>query len=130
VNSTLPTVVVADDNAAMVDAVAATLGDEFDVVETVGDGLNLIESVEHRCPDVIVVDISMPGISGIEAVRRLKQAGCTAAIVVLTVHEDPEFIDEAREAGAGAYVVKNRMTRDLAPGIRGALAGNPFTSAS
>jgi DNA-binding NarL/FixJ family response regulator len=75
-----------------------------------------------------VVDVSMPGMSGTEAVRRLSEAECTAAIVMLTVLEEPDVVAEAQSAGATGFVAKKRMGQDLIPAIREALAGRRFVS--
>ena len=118
----LATVLIADDHAVMADAVRSTVSGIYDVVAMVADGLALVEAAVRLCPDVLIVDIGMPGISGIEAVRRLRSAGCDSAIVILTVHEDPEVRADAIQAGADAYIVKNRMVTELAPAIAASVA--------
>jgi DNA-binding NarL/FixJ family response regulator len=121
-------IVLAEDQPAMLAQIAALLGGTYDIVGTVGDGLSLLESAARLEPDVIVSDISMPGIDGFGAARSLKRAGCRSRLVFLTVHEDPDFAREALALGAAAYVVKPRMASDLLTAIQEALAGHTFVS--
>jgi DNA-binding NarL/FixJ family response regulator len=112
----------------MLKKVSELLESEFDVVGSVGDGQSLLDSVFELHPDVVVVDISMPILSGIEAARRLRGLGSEVKIVFLTVHADPELVREAFEAGGLAYVVKFSLASDLLPAIREVLAGRSFVS--
>ena len=121
-------VVLADDHQAVIDRVRQTLGDGFDVVAAVGDGEQAIDAVCLLSPDVLVVDISMPVLDGLEAARRLKELNCQTKIVFLTVHEDGDFVEAALAAGASAYVTKARLIRDLVPAIQEAMRGNVFVS--
>jgi DNA-binding NarL/FixJ family response regulator len=79
-------------------------------------------------PDVIITDISMPILNGIEAAKQLKESGSPAKVVFLTVHSDPDFVRACLNAGASGYLVKLRMATDLLPAIREALAGRIFLS--
>lgn len=101
---------------------------EFEIVGTVPDGRALIEADTQMKPDVCVVDISMPFICGLEAVTELKRNGSTSKFVILTVNEDPDFVQAAIDAGALGYVVKARMGSDLHPAIRSAMAEQFFVS--
>jgi DNA-binding NarL/FixJ family response regulator len=121
-------VLLADDQPAMLAQIAGVLGNTYDIVGTVGDGLCLLESAARLDPDVIVSDISMPGIDGFGVARSLKRAGCRSRFVFLTVHEDPDFAREALSLGADAYVVKSRLASDLLSAIREAVAGRKFVS--
>jgi len=121
-------VLLADDQPAMLVQVARVLDTTYDIVGTVGDGLYLLESAARLDPDVIVLDISMPGIDGFGAARSLKRAGCRSRLVFLTVHEDPDFAREALSLGADAYVVKSRLASDLLGAIKEAVAGRKFIS--
>ena len=87
--------------------------------------LYTFEVATELTPDVLLVDITMPDISGIEAIARLRSAENTAYVVMLTMHEDEEFVDQALHAGAQGYVSKNHMARDLIPAIRKVLAADP-----
>ena len=112
----------------MLAQVARILGEACDVVGTVFDGQSLVEAATRLDPDVIVSDISMPGLGGLGALRGIKHAGCRSRVVFLTVHEDPDFAREAMSLGADAYVVKSRLASDLLPAIREAAAGRTFVS--
>jgi DNA-binding NarL/FixJ family response regulator len=123
-------VLLADDHEAFLAATARFLEPEFDVVETVGNGQMLVEEVPRLDPDLLVVDIAMPVLNGIEAARQLRAAGSRAKIVFLTVHADEDYVRAAQDAGALGYVVKSRLASDLAPALREALAGRAFVSPS
>ena len=119
---------MADDQPAVLSQVTRILGDEYDIVGTVGDGLELLEAAGRLEADVIVLDITMPGVDGLGAARSLKRAGCRSRLVFLTVHEDADFAREALALGADAYVVKSRLASDLLTAIHEALAGQKFVS--
>ncbi len=121
-------VLLADDHEAMLERVARLLTTECDVVGTVTDGQQALEAARELKPDVLVLDISMPVINGIETAHRLREAGDPARIVFLTVHDDPAFAKEALEAGALGYVIKSRITLDLMSAINEAHAGRTFVS--
>jgi DNA-binding NarL/FixJ family response regulator len=121
-------ILLADDHAAMLAQSAQVLGERHQVVGSVTNGADLLEAAKESDPDLIVLDITMPGIDGFEAARRLKQAGCRSRLVFLTVHEDPDYAREAIALGADAYVVKSRIASDLMPAIEAALDGRRFVS--
>lgn len=121
-------VFLADDHEAVLQATAALLGSDFEIVGTATDGQSLVDSALRLNPDLLIVDVSMPILNGLEAVKRLKQAGSKAKVVFLTVHDDPDFAQAAMAAGANGYVVKPRMASDLLPAIREVLAGRSFVS--
>ncbi len=116
-------VLLADDHEAMLDRVAGLLATECNVVGTVTDGQQALDAAMELKPDVLVLDISMPVMNGIETARRLKEAGSETRIVFLTVHDDPDFAREALEAGAVGYVIKQRIASDLVAAIKKAHAG-------
>ena len=115
-------VLLADDHEAMLDRVAGLLAIECDVVGTATDGQQALDAAVELKPDVLVLDISMPVMNGIETARRLKEAGSETRIVFLTVHDDPDFAREALEAGASGYVIKQRIASDLVAAIKKAHA--------
>jgi len=125
-----PRVIIADDHPAMLEAAVRLLERDHEVVATAVDGAAALEAVPALRPDVVVLDISMPGLTGIEVARRLKASGSNARIVFLTVHEDPDFAVEAFAVGGSAFVTKSRMTTDLRLAISEALAGHVFVSPS
>lgn len=104
------------------------LESEFEIVGKVGNGQALFEEAVRLKPDVIVSDISMPILNGIEAADRLKESGCESRIVFLTVHFDADFVRRCLSTGAFGYVVKSRITTELIPAIREALEGHIFVS--
>jgi DNA-binding NarL/FixJ family response regulator len=100
----------------------------FEIVGTVSDGQALIEAAARLEPDVIVTDISMPILNGIEAATQLSESGCKSKVVFLTVHTDSDFVRACLAASALGYVVKPSMVTDLLPAIHAALAGRVFVS--
>jgi DNA-binding NarL/FixJ family response regulator len=123
-------VLLADDHRDFVAAATGLLEPEFEVVEAVGDGQALVEKAPRVDPDLLVVDIAMPVLNGIEAARQLKAAGSRAKIVFLTVHADEDYVSAALTAGGTGYVVKSRLATDLPLALREALAGRSFVSPS
>ena len=121
-------ILLADDHKGMRDRVVRLLESEFEVVGAVEDGGALLEVASMMKPDVCVIDISMPVISGIEAAAQLKESGSTAKIIFLTVHEDPDFVQAALETGALGYVVKSKMASELRTAVKAAMAGRLFIS--
>jgi DNA-binding NarL/FixJ family response regulator len=119
---------LADDHRSFPEIVVRLLEPEFEVIGTVLDGQALFEEAMRLKPDVIVTDISMPVLNGIEAVDRLQESGCNSMIVFLTVHSDPDFVRRCLSIGALGYVVKSRVTTELVPAVREALAGHIFVS--
>ena len=121
-------VLLADDHEDFLAVATRLLEPEFDVVKAVNNGQALIDEATRLDPDVLVLDISMPVLNGIEAARHLKAAGCGARIVFLTVHGDPDYVRAALGTGPHGYVVKCRLASDLLPALREALAGRSFIS--
>jgi DNA-binding NarL/FixJ family response regulator len=121
-------VLLADDHRAMLDRIRSLLSDEFSVVGAVMDGDELVAAAAKLRPDVIVLDISMPKVNGLEAAARIAAKGQSPRIVCLTAHEEPDFMRAAWDAGALAYVTKTRLAADLRRAIRAALDGRRFVS--
>jgi DNA-binding NarL/FixJ family response regulator len=121
-------VLLADDHPALLALAASTLASMCAVVGAVGDGRELIASAERHAPDLVVLDITMPEINGIEAVRELRKSHAEIRFVFLTVHEDADFARAAFAEGGLGYVVKSRLASDLVPAVRAALAGQRFLS--
>jgi DNA-binding NarL/FixJ family response regulator len=121
---------LADDHKDFLVAAAQLLHPEFEVIKMVSDGEALLKEAAHLEPDILVLDISMPGLNGIEAARQLRAAASRAKIVFLTVHQDPEYVHAAMAAGAQGYVAKCRLVTDLLLAVREALAGHCFISPS
>lgn len=126
----LSRVLLVDDHPAVLRQVAQLLSGEFQVVDTLPDGHNLQQIVDTRHPDIIVLDVSLPDISGIELARQLTAAAAAPKIVFLTVHDDPDFARAALATGALGYVIKSRLASDLIPALHAALEGRRFVSRS
>jgi DNA-binding NarL/FixJ family response regulator len=116
-------IVVADDHANMLERVSRVLETDYEVVAAVPDGLTAVDAVDRLKPDLAIFDISMPGLTGLEAAVKLADMGRRARVIFLTVHEDQEFVDAARSAGALGYVLKRNILTDLLPAVRRALTG-------
>jgi DNA-binding NarL/FixJ family response regulator len=121
-----PRVLLADDQEDMLETVFLSLVDEFNIVGTAESGARAVELAMKLSPDVLVLDISMPKINGIQAAWRLKELGSHVRVVFLTVHADPDFVEAALSTGAFGYVLKPSLATDLIPAIRAALEGNTF----
>ena len=121
-------VLIVDDSEEVLVRERAALADGCVVVGAVTDGPTALQAASAYHPDVIVLDISMPGMSGLEVAARLRESGSTAAVVFCTVHEDEEFIAATRAAGGLGYVVKPRLTSDLLRAVSEAKARRPFVS--
>jgi DNA-binding NarL/FixJ family response regulator len=121
-------VLVADDLAPVQSAIAELLRTSFDIVALVSNGKAALEGILDLKPDLVVLDISMPGMNGIEVAKELKSRGNKAKIVFLTVHEDSSIVAACLSAGASGYVVKALMDNDLIPAINEVLAGRVFVS--
>ena len=124
-----PKVLLADDHDMVLERVVYLLED-FEVVGSVHNGEDLVTEALRLKPDVIVSDITMPILNGIEAAHELHDAGSTAKFVFLTVHERPEFLQACFGEGAFGYVTKSHLGKDLLPAINEALSGHRFISPS
>ena len=125
-----PTVLVADDHSLVIERVTTLLRSNFEVVGTVNNGSDLITQAQHLQPDVILLDITMPILNGIEAAHALRELGSTAKIVFFTVHDRSAFVQACLDEGAQGYVTKTRLATDLVPAINAALLGELFISPS
>jgi DNA-binding NarL/FixJ family response regulator len=121
-------ILLADDHPGFPEIEERLLESEFEVIGRVCNGQALFEEAMRLKPDVIVSDISMPILNGIEAADRLKESGCNSRVVFLTVHSDADFVRRCLATGAFGYVTKSRITTELVPAIREALAGKIFVS--
>ena len=116
-------VLLADDHAIVAEGLATLLKDHFDFLETVGDGSALIDAARKLRPDVIVTDIVMPVLSGLEALRRLKATRNDAKVIFLTMHADAQLATEAFRAGASGYVLNQSAGEELIAAIQEVLKG-------
>jgi DNA-binding NarL/FixJ family response regulator len=118
-------ILVADDHEEIRNEIVQLLRRKFDVVEAVADGPEFLEAVARLKPDLCVLDISMPKMSGIEVAQRIKSSDSHMKIVFLTLHDDSDFRAAALETGEG-YVTKARMGKELLVAVREVLAGRKF----
>jgi two-component system response regulator NreC len=121
-------VLLADDNSQIRERARSLLENEFEVIGAVANGQEALVQVEKLHPDVLVLDISMPGMNGIEVAMRL--ANSDTKVVMLTVHDDPGLLQESLAAGALGYVIKTSLVVDLPKAIREAKAERTFVSAT
>lgn len=124
----IPRILLADDQAEMLQSINLVLSEDFMIVGTVEDGKSAVDLATSLQPDVLVLDISMPVLNGIEAASRLKELGSRARIIFLTVHADPEFVEAALSAGALGYVLKGFLVSDLVPAIWAVMQDHIFIS--
>ncbi|MFO1306049.1 MAG: response regulator transcription factor [Burkholderiales bacterium] len=125
---TRPTVLIAEDHRVVAEGLRGTLARDFDVVGIVHDGAALIEAAKSLRPDVIVADISMPRVNGIEALTMLREGSVDAPVVFLTMHREVAYARRALKAGASGYVLKLDAPEELTQAVRAALAGDTFVS--
>jgi len=118
-----PRVLLADDHRVVAEGLKSLLSAEFELVGVVEDGRALIEAARELRPDVIVADITMPRLNGIDALVRLRKDGERVPVVFLTMHPDLAYARRALEAGASGYVLKHAASSELIAAIRAALDG-------
>ena len=123
-----PRIMLADDHTILVEAFRKLLEPHFEIVATVSDGFALLDAAAQLKPDVIVVDISMPLLNGLEAAQRLKKRLPAVKIVFLTMNEDPDLAVEAMRAGAAGYLLKNSAATELIRAIQLSLKGKTYVT--
>jgi DNA-binding NarL/FixJ family response regulator len=123
-----PRVLSADDHAEFLEAEIALLRPHFELVGTARDGASLVSEAMRLNPDVVVVDITMPVLNGIDAVHKLIESGSTAKFVFLTINTGEEFVKACLTEGARGFVWKSRMKAHLIPAIYAALEDLPYIS--
>ena len=115
------TVLLADDHAIVVEGLCRVLETNYDVVGVAGNGRALLTAAEQLQPDVIVADVSMPLLNGIEAVRQIRKADQKVKIVFLSMHPDIAYVTEALQAGGSAYILKSSAGIEILTAVRHAL---------
>jgi DNA-binding NarL/FixJ family response regulator len=121
-----PRVLLADDHRMVVEGLKSLLADEFELIATVEDGSALVAAAKKLRPDIIVADITMPHLNGIDALARLKKVDPKVKVVFLTMHRNPAYARRALEAGASGFVVKHSAPAELVMAIHAALKGETF----
>jgi DNA-binding NarL/FixJ family response regulator len=123
-----PRILLADDHVGMLVNASNILQNRFEIVGAVTDGRAAVNATFELKPDLVVLDIMMPGLDGLHAAKELRRRGSEAKVVFLTVQEDDEYVAAALDSGGLAYVLKSRMYSDLPEAISAALAGGIFIS--
>jgi len=121
-------ILLADDHRMFAEGLKVLLSAEFDLVGVVDSGRAMMEAARTLRPDVIVADITMPDLNGIDALVQLKQEDPGARVILLTMHRNPAYARRALEAGAAGYVLKHGAVADLVFAVREALAGRTFVT--
>src|SRR5579863_8867416 len=121
-------VLIADDHSMVIDGLRSLLEPEFEVVGAVNDGRAVLPEVRKLRPDVVVIDISMPMLNGLDCTRQLHDTGCTAKILILTMHLDATLAQEALAAGASGYLLKSSPGSELKRALRDVLQGRIYLS--
>jgi DNA-binding NarL/FixJ family response regulator len=123
-----PRVLLADDHTLVLEGLSKLLEDDCELVGTVEDGRALVEAAERLRPDVILLDISMPLLNGLEAARIVRTRVPAAKIIFLTMHADPTYAREAFRAGASGYLLKRSAASELATAISTVLSGRQYVT--
>lgn len=123
-----PRIILADDHPIVAEGLRSLLAARYDVVGVVADGRALIEAARSLEPDVVVADIAMPHVTGIEATHRLRQEQPHIKVVILTMHREEAYARRALEAGASGYALKVSAADELLTAVDAALAGTTFVT--
>jgi DNA-binding NarL/FixJ family response regulator len=121
-----PRILMADDHLMLLDAFKALLEPDFDVVGTVTDGRTLLEEFSRLNPDVVLLDVAMPLLNGLDAGRQLKAQRRSVKLIFLTMNPDPDLASEALRLGASGYVLKSSAAQELKQAIQEALRGRSY----
>ena len=121
-----PRVLLADDHVIVAEGLAHVIREAGDLVGIVNDGVRLIEEARRLKPDIVIADITMPGLSGLDAMRRLRTEHSTARFIFLTIHTEPSLAAEALRAGAVGYLLKHSAGDELLEAIKAAMAGRTY----
>jgi len=125
-----PRVLLADDHRMFAEGLRTLLGEEFELVEYVADGVAMLEAAQRLRPDVIVADITMPRLNGIDALTQLRAILPDVRVVFLTMHHDAAYARRALAAGAFGFVLKHAAVEELVLALRAALQGRIFVAPS
>jgi len=121
-------VLLADDHTLLLEGIRLMLEPEFELVGSVEDGQQLLAAARTAKPDVILLDISMPVLNGIDAAHQLRKTLPSAKLIFLTMHADPDYVAEAFRAGAAGYLLKRSAASELLTAIREVLKGHHYVS--
>lgn len=121
-------VAVVDDQPSLLQTITSVLAREFEVMAAFPLGRSLLEFIGKESPDVVVIDLGLPDINGLEIIRKMKEQGIATRVVVCSVERDPDLVDAALKAGATCYVWKERIASELNEAVRLASKGRQFVS--
>jgi DNA-binding NarL/FixJ family response regulator len=121
-----PRLLLADDHTIVLEGITRLLQTEYDLLPPASDGQLLVETAMRTNPDVIVADISMPILNGIEAVRQIRKKGLKAKVIILSMHADIEWATEALAVGASGYVIKQSAADELSHAIQEVLRNRTY----
>ncbi|MGH9240853.1 MAG: response regulator [Vicinamibacterales bacterium] len=123
-----PRLLIVEDHAIVIEALVKLLGRRYEIIGTLTDGRGVVEEVGRLCPDVLLLDLSIPHVSGLEVLQRLKARKTPFKAVVLTMHADPCLAVEALKMGASAFVLKESSGRELEEALQLVIAGRTYLS--
>jgi len=118
--------ILADDHTMFAEGLKSLLDEEFELLGTVGNGQDLVDITHRLNPEVIIVDISMPVLSGFDAIRRIRDLGSEAKVIFLTMHDDDTLVEEAFRCGGSGYVLKQAAGEELVEAIKIVAQGNRY----
>ena len=126
------TIILADDHQIVREGIRRLIEtrSDFEVIGEAGNGEDAVRMISERQPDIALMDINMPRVSGIEATRRLERRGLNTRVLILSMHEDRSYVEEVLRAGASGYVVKNSSPEDLLSAIDAVREGRSYLSES
>lgn len=128
--ATKPRLIIADDNTILLDGLKMILESEFELASLVEDGQALLQAASQELPDIVLLDIALPLLNGIEATRQLRHIAPAAKVIFLTVHSDPGYVAEAFRCGASGYLLKRSASSELKQAIHEVLNGGQYISPS
>jgi DNA-binding NarL/FixJ family response regulator len=121
-----PRILIADDHALVIEGFRRILEERYELVGMAGDGYELLSAAKTVQPDIVILDISMPLLNGIDTARQLKKISPTAKIIIVTMHAGADYVRSAFEAGASAYVLKGSAVDELTLAIQAVLEGHSY----
>jgi DNA-binding NarL/FixJ family response regulator len=127
-NMKLPAVLIADDHTLVGEGLASLVADKFDVISTVDSGTDLLKIAATRPPDLALIDVSMPDMTGLEAAEKLLEMLPSCKVIFVSMHSNPDFVREAFAAGAMGYVLKRAAGAELIEAMQEVLKGNAYIS--
>lgn len=121
-----PRLIIVDDSALIRQAIETALNLQYEVVASLPDGEAAVAAVARLTPELVLLDISMPGINGLEAARQIKRASPITSIIFVSVHKEKSYVEAGFSAGGSGYVLKSKIVSQLLPAIQSVLAGEEY----